>query len=256
MRSPVVIIGIGELGGVFARGFLRAGHPVYPITRQMDMAREAADLPEPELVLVAVAEQELHRALERVPAAWRDRMGLIQNELLPRDWRYHELPTPTVIVAWFEKKKGQDTKVLIPSPVYGPAARTVSEALGSIGVPTRALDTPEDLLYELVLKNVYILTTNIAGMVTGGTVAELKAERGKLAGEVAREVIEVQEWLTGQRLPAERLIADMYGVFDADPEHKCTGRSAPARISRAIEYANLAGLDVSTIREIGTRLSA
>ncbi len=52
MKSPVIIIGIGEMGGVFARGFVQ----------------------------------------------------------------------PTVISVWFEKKKGRDVKVLIPSPAYGPAA--------------------------------------------------------------------------------------------------------------------------------------
>ena len=36
MKSPVVLIGIGEMGAVFARGFLRAGYPVYPVTRQTD----------------------------------------------------------------------------------------------------------------------------------------------------------------------------------------------------------------------------
>lgn len=30
MNKAVVIIGIGELGRVFARGFLRLGYPVYP----------------------------------------------------------------------------------------------------------------------------------------------------------------------------------------------------------------------------------
>ena len=39
MKSPVVLIGIGEMGGVFARGFLRAGYPVYPATRVTDQFR-------------------------------------------------------------------------------------------------------------------------------------------------------------------------------------------------------------------------
>jgi prephenate dehydrogenase len=30
MNQTVVIIGIGEMGGVFAKGFLRSGYPVYP----------------------------------------------------------------------------------------------------------------------------------------------------------------------------------------------------------------------------------
>ena len=55
MKSPVVIIGIGEMAGVFARGFLRSGYPVYPVTRDVDMQELAGKLPEPALVLLAVA---------------------------------------------------------------------------------------------------------------------------------------------------------------------------------------------------------
>lgn len=40
MQAPVVIIGMGELGGIFARNFLRCGKPAYPITRQMSISEE------------------------------------------------------------------------------------------------------------------------------------------------------------------------------------------------------------------------
>ncbi len=33
MHKPVVIVGLGEMGSVFARGFLRAGYPVVPVVR-------------------------------------------------------------------------------------------------------------------------------------------------------------------------------------------------------------------------------
>jgi prephenate dehydrogenase len=55
MNQPIVIIGIGELGGVFARAFLHAGYPVYPVTRKMDIDEAANNMPDPQLVLVAVA---------------------------------------------------------------------------------------------------------------------------------------------------------------------------------------------------------
>ena len=63
MQAAIVIIGLGELGGVFARGFLRCGHPVYPITRQMSIAEESQKIPTPALVLVSVQENELHSVL-------------------------------------------------------------------------------------------------------------------------------------------------------------------------------------------------
>ena len=50
MKKPVVMVGVGEMGGVFARGFLRHGHPVYPVTRIMDIQQTAAALPTPAVV--------------------------------------------------------------------------------------------------------------------------------------------------------------------------------------------------------------
>ena len=154
MKSPVVVIGIGEMGGVFARGFLRAGYPVFPATRQSDLAEVARAIPTPELVLVAVAENDLHGVLEQLPPAWFQRIGLLQNELLPGDWEQYGFAQPTVISVWFEKKKGQDVKVLIPSPAFGKQAGLLQEALGSIDIPVRVLDSATELLFELVIKNV------------------------------------------------------------------------------------------------------
>jgi len=107
MKKPVVLIGAGEMGGVFARGLLRLGHPVYPLTRAMDMHKTAKDILDPEAVIVAVAESDIHPVLSDIPEAWRDRLVLLQNELLPRDWQKHHLHNPTVISVWFEKKPGR-----------------------------------------------------------------------------------------------------------------------------------------------------
>lgn len=255
MKSPIVLIGVGEMGGVFARALLRTGHPVYPITRDMDMAAEADALPDPELALVAVAEKDLDAVLDRLPAAWRSRAGLLQNELLPRDWQAHALVDPTVISVWFEKKKGQDAKVLIPSPAFGPKADLLVSALQGIDIAARTVADATAMRDELVLKNVYILTTNIAGLEVGGTVSDLWRDHEALAREVAGEVIGIQASLTGERLDTEALIQGMLVAFDGDPEHGCMGRSAPARLTRALELADQAGLSVPKLRAIAaTRL--
>jgi ketopantoate reductase len=251
MKNPVVVIGIGEMGSVFARGFLRLGHPVYPVLRGRETAEIAQQVPRPELVVVAVAENDIQQALEQIPEAWRDRLVLLQNELLPNDWLIHKLD-PTVISVWFEKKKGMDTKVIIPSPVHGRHARLVADALGAIGIVTRALADDEALLFELVLKNVYILTTNIAGLVTGGAVGELWSGHRDLATEVANEVISLQEKLAGKQLDNSLLIDGMVQAFEGDPEHKCMGRSAPARLKRAIELADEHDLDLPRLRKIAS----
>ncbi len=250
MKDPVVVIGIGEMGGVFARGFLRAGHPVFPVTRDMDPGGVAEAVPAPALVLVAVAERDLHPVLDRLPTPWRERVGLLQNELLPRDWLAHGIHDPTVVSVWFEKKKGQDVKVIVPSPVFGPDASLVAEALAAIDIPVARLDSPEALEFELVRKNLYILTTNSAGLEVDGTVGALWSHDRVLATEVAEDVLAIQEALVGHALPHPRLIEAMVEAFEADPEHKCLGRSAPDRLRRALQVADEAGLEVPTLRRI------
>lgn len=250
MKSPVVMIGVGEMGGVFARGILRVGHPVIPVTRNTNMQDVAAAYPQPQLVLVSVAENDLHATLTQLPASWYPRVGLLQNELLPRDWEQHHLKNPTVISVWFEKKKGQDAKVLIPSPVYGPQAGLLVAALAALDIPAVTLSSEAELCYELVRKNVYILTTNICGLVTGGNVRDLWYDHQELAREVAHDVIDIQEWLTAQTFDREQLIAGMVEGMEGDPDHMCMGRSAPGRLKRALQHADEAKLPVTRLREI------
>ncbi len=250
MRKPVIIIGIGEMAGVFARGFLRCGHPVYPITRGMDLAAAAQQTPEPALVLVAVGENDLDQTLTQIPEVWRDRLGLLQNELLPQAWQSHHLTAPTVISVWFEKKRGQDVKVLISSPVYGPCAQLLAAALGTLAIPCHIVATADEMLYELVRKNVYIVATNVAGQEAGGTVSELWHQNETLARTVANEIIAVQQCLVQQELPRNRLIEGMLEAFAGDPDHTCMGRSASARLERAIRQADAAQLAVPSLKRI------
>lgn len=250
MKDPVIVIGIGEMAGVFTRGFLRQGHPVYPVTRDMDMEKLAPSMPDAALVLVAVGEKDLHPTLERIPAAWRNRLGLLQNELLPRDWVRHGIEDPTVIAVWFEKKKGQDYKVLIPSPAFGPKAKLLEDSLETLDIPCWEVADANALEFELVRKNVYILTTNIAGLVVGGTVEDLWYSHQDLAREVAGEVMDIQAWLVGHELERERLIEGMVEAIKGDLAHKNTGRSAPDRLARALGFADEAGLAVPKLREI------
>jgi hypothetical protein len=220
----------------------------------MDMEEVARALVKPALVLLAVGEADLHPTLEKVPEPWRDRLGLLQNELLPRDWQAHGIDNPTVIAVWFEKKKGQDYKVLIPSPAYGPQAALLESALESLEIPVWELDSEDALLFELVRKNVYILTTNIAGMAlpAGADVEALWQAHQELAREVAGEVMDIQFWLVGRELEREALIAGMLEGIEGDLRHKCMGRSAPARLARALSFADQAGLAVPKLREIAT----
>ncbi|HQT29887.1 MAG TPA: hypothetical protein PLE48_03055 [Thiobacillus sp.] len=248
--SEVVVIGLGQLGRVFAGGLLRAGCTVVPANRSDDLLTVAKAHPEPELVLVAVGENDLHGVLGALPSAWRSRVALIQNELLPCDWEKYRYADPTVMSVWFEKKQGTDARPLIASPVAGQGAALLCRALATIGLPCREVAIGDAQLFELLRKNVYILTTNLAGLKTSGTVSQLWAQHAGFARQVANDVMDIQDALTGRQHDRDALIAGMLEAFDGDPDHGCTGRSAPARLARAIGHADEFGLAVPTLRAL------
>jgi hypothetical protein len=254
IQEPVVIIGIGEIGAVVARGVLRCGHPVYPVTRKIDLRSAAHEYPPPLAVVVAVAENDLGHVLINIPKAWRNKLVLLQNELLPKDWLDQGINEPTVCSVWFEKKRGQDVKVIVPSPVFGAHAKLISSALGTLQIPSRVLPNAEELLFELVRKNLYILTSNIAGLVVGGNTGELWQRHRNVALQVAGDVMKLQAKLVNKELPWDALIHSMSEAFLADPEHKCMGRSAPARLIRALAQADQMGLVLPKLREIQEHL--
>ena len=150
LQQPAVIVGIGEVGGTFARGLLRCGHPVVPVLRDTNRQAVAAQVTNPFATLVTVGEADLDHALATLPEQWSERTVLVQNELLPRNWIAHGLQNPTVAVVWFEKKPGRAEKVIIPTPIYGPIAGPLVEALGSIDIAATELAT-EDHMQPLVL---------------------------------------------------------------------------------------------------------
>ena len=53
INKTIIVIGIGEMSGVFTRALLRAGYPLFPVTRNMDINTVAEQVSDPEMVLVA-----------------------------------------------------------------------------------------------------------------------------------------------------------------------------------------------------------
>lgn len=245
-ENEVVLVGIGEIGGILAKAFLRLGFTVHPVTRETDTGRLAAAVEQPALVIVAVGEKSLGEVFDGMPANWRGRLCLLQNELLPRNWQ--GIASPTVISIWLEKKPGTEAKVIIPSPVFGPGSKLIARALAAVDIPTRCLADEDELLFQLVVKNLYILTTNLAGLRTGGNVGELWQQHQPFARLIAEEVITLQEALTRRRFDREALISAMVAAFEGDPLHQCMGRSAPARLQRALTHADRLNLDLPQLR--------
>ena len=54
MKKSVIVVGVGEIGSVFSRGFLRCGYPVVPVTRNMNMTEVSTEIPDPELAAKAI----------------------------------------------------------------------------------------------------------------------------------------------------------------------------------------------------------
>ncbi len=241
-----VVVGIGELGGVFAKALLSMGHTVVPVLRDTSIEDVATRYPDPGVVVVAVGEGDLDAALAALPTPWRTRVCLIQNELLPRSWHPYGVVDPTVAVVWFEKKAGKPVTPIIPTPIAGSAAGLLVAGLQKIGIPARELSA-EAQVTEMIRKNLYILVANVAGLEVGGTVGELWTEHNALARAVGDEVLAIQSWLVGTPLDVDGLYAGMVEAFDADPDHGTTGRSAPARLARAVGYARQAGLETPTL---------
>jgi len=251
MKKPIVILGIGELGSVFARAFLKNNYPVYPVTRKTDIKKLASSI-DPEFILVCTGEADLQTALAQIPESWEDRVAMMQNELLPRDWASYQFMDPTVISVWFEKKKGMDSKVLISSPVFGRKSQILVDSLALIDIPAHVLDDEAQLLFELVLKNLYILTTNIAGMAIepGANVESLHTHHLALMREVSSDIIKLQSSLTGKKFDQIALEKSMIKAFEGDLEHGCMGRSAPARLNRALQLAKEFDLDLPALQKI------
>ena len=250
MKKNVLLIGAGEIGGVFARGLLKTGYSIHPVLRDMSVDAVAKEVKDFEAIIVGVGEKDIDAVLSDIPEELHDQLILLQNELLPQSWKKQGIDNPTVISVWFEKKKGQDYKMIIPSPVYGPKSTLVKQALEAIDISVKELEDEQQLLFELIVKNVYILTTNISGLEVGGTVGALINENSQLARSVADNVMDLQFRLAGQEFNREEIFNAMVKAFEGDMNHKCMGRSAPGRLERALKNADELDLGVVSLRKI------
>jgi hypothetical protein len=246
--SPFVVIGMGQLGSLFSAGFLRLGHPIYPVLRG-DSPSHLAQLIQPQLVLAAVGEKALPGVLDSLPETWRPRVVLLSNELLPQTWRAHGIQSPTVISVQFEKKLGKPVAVDRPSPVFGPQAGIIIQALSELDIPSRPVDDMQSMTHELVLKNLYILTLNLAGMATGGGAAELLGQFRGLTDRVWNELFAVQQAMVESPLNQGQLKQETLDYLALAPG-RGAGRSASERLQRTLANARAQSIPVPTLEQI------
>lgn len=247
--NTAAVVGLGQLGGVFAHALLRTGHTVVPVRRH-DLLADVLGGADPSVTVICVGEDDLGTVLPEVPKPHRGRCVLVQNELLPDVWAPFDM-TPTVAVVWFEKKVKTPILPILSTPVSGPMAGRIVDALKALDIPAHEV-SQQALLHEMVLKNLYIVTANAAGLVLGGTTGDLATQHRGRATAIALEVFEIQrvrasETLgtdTGQALSTARdgLIDRLFEAFMADPLHGTKGRTAPVRLARALAQASSFGI--------------
>lgn len=248
--SRVVIVGMGQLGALFAEAISARGHEVFAVRRA-----DAHDLTRaPDLVLVATGEDDLAGALEAIPLAWRDRVALVQNELAPDLWRAHGVERPTIASVFFEKKKDRAPKVVLPTPIAGPHAALLVDALTHAGLAAEvaAESAIPAVLFE---KNLYILVSNLAGLACppGTTTAQLLEAHGPLARDVFRDVVAVERARLGVSISDDDAWRALERAFRADPDHVASGRSAKARLARTLARAESRALEVPMLRALTAR---
>jgi hypothetical protein len=148
-----------------------------------------------------------------------------------------------------------DSKVLISSPVFGSKAQILVDSLALIDIPAHIVANEHELLFELVLKNLYILTTNISGLAieSGANVNDLRNSHLELMRNVSKDVLQLQTKLTGKSFNKEKLEKGMIKAFEGDLNHGCMGRSAPARLDRALELASEFNIETPTLKDINNQ---
>jgi hypothetical protein len=255
-EGPTLVVGVGELGRVFAYGMLRLGITVVPVLRSTPSSVFVTHQDHAALCLVCVGEAELPALLDTAGRMFADRLVLVQNDLHPSDWESRGLPLPTVAVVWFEKKPGREPHVLSSTVVLGPHADRVVRALQVQGIEAHAEPDLERLHFELALKNLYVLTSNSVGLVAGGDVGTLWHEHRPLVERVMADVLALEAALLSQPLPEQALCLEFERIVRDDPRHAAAGRTARERLLSARARARRIGVRTPALDEIAQTLEA
>ncbi|MDB4974269.1 MAG: hypothetical protein JWN48_2610 [Myxococcaceae bacterium] len=243
----LVVYGLGQLGQLYGAAALRAGMRVTPITRHSDpeaiLQTVGRDVP----ILVAVSEDALDAVLERLGPDRGHAAILLQNELFPSRWQRHGMQ-PTVLVAWLLKKPDAALTVIRPTPVFGAHAELLLELHRALAIPAVELHEERALHQALVEKYAFILTINTLGLLRDRTMGMWLQEDPRLVHAVALEAAQLGALLCGQRVDLLRCAAVAAEGMRALSGIGARGRTAKARVERALEHGASFGLELPELR--------
>jgi ketopantoate reductase len=251
----LIIVGLGELGQLYGASALRAGLRVTPVTRHTSLEGAVEQLGRDVPILVAVGEADLDGVLAALPPARRDAVILLQNELFPERWERHDL-TPTVMVPWILKKRGQPLLVARSTPVYGRFAELVRALHEVAGFEAEVLPTRAALEQALVDKYAFILTVNALGLLRDLPLEAWLAQDPANVRELALEAAQLGAALCGGAPnPQQSLLAVERGMR-AMGAMRARGRSAGERVQRAVANARKLGIATPLLAQAATTQGA
>jgi ketopantoate reductase len=157
------VIGMGEVGRRLAGALSDAGWDVLPVTRDRGWT-EAADENDTAPRVVAVREEELGAALERLPRALLPRVVLVQNGFL--EAVHGPLDSVTRGLIYFTSK-GDFFEVLCASPFHGPLAAGLVAALRAGRIPCSEVAERDAYLRAMIVKGVWNVVVGLPLAVHG-----------------------------------------------------------------------------------------
>lgn len=248
MRN-LVVWGVGELGTWLGGAALRAGLRVTPITRAQKPDEVWAGVPPRTPVLVAVGEDALDGVLRAVPSARALDVVLLQNELFPEAWQQRGV-TPTVLVPWFLKKRGQPELVGRPTRVFGAQAKLFGELHDALGVPWLELTDEQALHQALVEKYAFILTINALGLLKDRTLGVWVSEDPMRVEALAREATRLGALRCGASVDEQASVEATFEGMHALKTIAARGRTASERVRRALSHARERGLAMPELERV------
>ena len=253
-RRNAAVVGLGQLGRVIAEGLLASG---WTVTGYRRHENDYEILDEVELAVVATGEDDLIPTLSSIPLSWRDsKTVLLQNELLPDQWRSCHVIDPTIFIVWFSKKPGQTIQEYRPSLLFGPRAKEMAVAMEMVGVKTETIVNEEELIMALVAKNTYIWAQNIVSLAVEDPLARrVLNEHRDVLDSIISEVITVQELTIGTHIDRDSVVREVLEAIAKDSDKRLGGRTARARLRRLLQLATSVELQTPVLSSVEAGLS-
>lgn len=248
--QTLLLLGVGQLGRLYAGGALRSGACVVPILRDTDVAPVLCAYPEGTPVLCAVGESDLDDAVARFPIDRRADLVFVQNELLPDDLERLGARGATLAVVWTLQKPGMPTLVARATGVGGRHAAAVLAWHRALELPC-TLYPPELLAIEAAAKYAFIVAINALGVLAPHTVGEWRRRDPARVDALVREATAIAVARIDAPTAFDETLSRVWDGatgFEALPTR---GRSSAARVVRALGHAARLSLSTPTLTEVG-----